>query len=107
MYVLVNPYDGYDAKLESVVRKFGGVLKKPKCVKRKGNTCDILSTSLMTAERIQNILTDMVKSRRDINEIVIVAINEDDHKKLVDMSIKNQWGKIKEGLNVKIACEKE
>jgi len=106
MYVLVNPYDGYDVKLASVIKKFGGVLKKPRCCKKNG-ICEILSSSMMTDDKIQNTLEQTIKKAKDVKEIIIIALNEFDHKLLVDMSVKHNWGKINEDVNVKIVCEKD
>jgi len=102
MHILINPYIGIDDQLNDLSTKFL-MVNFPHSIKTKNeqNT----SIHLMSCKNIENLIleTSILNENTETNvTISVLALNNEDLRTLIEMSIKNNWKNLNNKIVLKI-----
>lgn len=103
MHILINPYIGTDSQLNDLSEKFL-MVNFPHSIKTKNHTNNLkTSLYLMSCKDIEQLILETVQLNNEANLTVsILALNNQDLKTLIGMSIKSNWKNLNSKITLKI-----
>jgi hypothetical protein len=98
--MLIVPYNGESAELTKALKMYNVDIPKNEC---KGASCPIPKPlKMMSASEVTNSIINTLKSVINVKKITVLALNKKDQDILIEMSLANDWGNMKENVTVKI-----